>query len=1720
MKTKALLTLLLVAIVLKSSFAQLTGIKSVPGDYASLESAIAALNSSGVGTGGVTFNVAAGYSETFASPSAGIISVSGTGANPIVFQKYGIGANPVITGAHPGVGSFDGIIVFKGSDYITFEGISLLENGLNYFDDERMEWGFALLKASGSAPFNGCQHITIKNCNIQLYQSEHRTTGIYSGNHTNLSDAGLPIIVQEDANSYCKFYGNVISNVYKGISLNGYADTAPYILLDKGNEIGVEGGNLITDFGGSNYEISVIEAVDQDQIMIANNTITGSGSNQMLMGINVKNGQNTFSQIYNNSITLYGYTHVYPISVSLPSGYSYGTVNIHDNTISNCDHYPGVPGFFAAILLTGGNKANIYGNTISHNTHNANATWMANSFDGIKCNSGIDSLEVYSNEISYNTITGGGTMASISYACANAAVHNNAIHHNSITNPAGSNFVYGFLYGIVQGDAAGTVNCYANDIHDLSADNSHAGSSGRIAAIFDNGSSSGIKKMYNNTISNIITNENAAVATAAYGIYLNYNYKINVYGNSISNIVNRADNGTSYGLYVKNSYICHIFNNTVSGIYAPNAHGEQPVTGMYFDNDYGYKIYAHFNTVYLDGSSSTTGNFGSSAIFSRTNMVLEMQNNILDNRCVPSGTGKTVAYRRSDNVLAQYLSWSGHNDFYAGMPGPNNLIYTDGSNSFPDIAGYKAYMLSTDVNSIREAQSFSESPAFLNVAALPYNLRLSSVEETFCESGGVAVNYPTVIIDDFDGQPRYPNLGYPDNSAFPANAPDVGAFEFAGKTPDQVPPVIIYTELPNTSNTGPQILNASISDASGVPVTGTGLPVINWRVNGGAMNSNAGVYQSGNEYMFTFGTTFMPADIIEYYITAQDNALPAANVTSEPSYDADGFTPNPPACSTPPSTLCFYTILGVLCGDYTIGTGGDFATLSGAGGFFEAVGSSVLTCDVSATIVSDLTGEGNHPLYGWLEEGTGNYKITIQSNNNVRKTISGSYPYGGMIRLYEVQRVFIDGGIAKSLLFRSSGDSKSSAGPAFYFGNGCGEAELKNCIIEGDITNDYSGLLTIETESAIQITVAGNEIRDSKGGHIGSPLNGIYVSVANADSVVIRDNNIYNWTSKGIFISSLNGNSRIANNSFFYDQPLASGIQQTAIYVTGRYSHPAINGNYIGGQSPLCGGSAFRHVGSSSFTGIFMNLGSGGGFGPQQPFFGIPVYTTVDNNMIQNISVETDAGYASDCFSGIRLADGQANIGSLLGNQIGSLTDAGPITINGAGQSYGIFTSTSSGQSKIENNSVGNLTLTAPAGTPQFTGIYTNAAFVSKNRISRIGVLYPVLTPVLTGIHDASSTMTGSFFSNNSISLDGGTALNPTVYGIQATGSTYSSYYYNSVSIIGAATSAASTYAFYNGSGNSFSVKDNIFSNSRLPGGAGKHYSVYSTNEPSSWDSDYNDLYSVSEPLAHWNGSDISSLANWQAATFGDMHSVSTNPSFVSATDLHTFAGSLDNTGIYIQGIDTDLAGNATTDPPDIGCYQFSAPLTKTLNLSLLLEGLYAGAGTMNPAMDGNTSLPQWGAGIADKIQVQLHEATSPYNMVGSPKTVDLLTDGTVQVTMPGTLSGDYYIAVLHRNSLETWSASPVSFAGSSISYDFSGAASAAFGNNLKQDGTLYLLYSGDVNQDGNIDGFDIDLIDLKTSAFGAGYLPEDINGDGITDALDLIITDNNGSLFISVIRP
>lgn len=57
------LILIILACFHGQGYSQLTGIKTIPGNYATISSAVADLNIQGVGPGGVTFNVAAGYLE-------------------------------------------------------------------------------------------------------------------------------------------------------------------------------------------------------------------------------------------------------------------------------------------------------------------------------------------------------------------------------------------------------------------------------------------------------------------------------------------------------------------------------------------------------------------------------------------------------------------------------------------------------------------------------------------------------------------------------------------------------------------------------------------------------------------------------------------------------------------------------------------------------------------------------------------------------------------------------------------------------------------------------------------------------------------------------------------------------------------------------------------------------------------------------------------------------------------------------------------------------------------------------------------------------------------------------------------------------------------------------------------------------------------------------------------------------------------------------------------------------------------------------------------------------------------------------------------------------------------------------------------------------------------------------------------------------------------------
>jgi hypothetical protein len=194
--------------------------------------------------------------------------------------------------------------------------------------------------------------------------------------------------------------------------------------------------------------------------------------------------------------------------------------------------------------------------------------------------------------------------------------------------------------------------------------------------------------------------------------------------------------------------------------------------------------------------------------------------------------------------------------------------------------------------------------------------------------------------------------------------------------------------------------------------------------------------------------------------------------------------------------------------------------------------------------------------------------------------------------------------------------------------------------------------------------------------------------------------------------------------------------------------------------------------------------------------------------------------------------------------------------------------------------------------------------------------------------------------------------------------------------------------------------------------------------------------------------------------------------------------------------------------------------VNRTLNLNVLLQGLYDGDGMMHKSQDSNGD--KYPGTIADKVIIELHSAAADEypTIVYSTGLVDLNNIGAISVDIPAMHNGMYYVTVKHRNSIETVSAVPIQFNGSVISYVFD-TPSKAFGSNLllTEDG-YPVIYAGDVNHDGMVDAEDINQIYSGSILFSSGYLDTDINGDGIIDALDLIMTDNNASKFISVMKP
>lgn len=225
------------------------------------------------------------------------------------------------------------------------------------------------------------------------------------------------------------------------------------------------------------------------------------------------------------------------------------------------------------------------------------------------------------------------------------------------------------------------------------------------------------------------------------------------------------------------------------------------------------------------------------------------------------------------------------------------------------------------------------------------------------------------------------------------------------------------------------------------------------------------------------------------------------------------------------------------------------------------------------------------------------------------------------------------------------------------------------------------------------------------------------------------------------------------------------------------------------------------------------------------------------------------------------------------------------------------------------------------------------------------------------------------------------------------------------------------------------------------------------------------------------------------------------------------------NSGSYYYGGYSATGGGFWNGSTNISGTLTINNVEKNLNLSqILLEGLYDSNGMLRQSENGNG--PQFASGIADQITIELHHASNYGTIAYALNNVPLSTLGSASATIPGNYNSSYYITIKHRNCLEITSSAPISFSGSTINYSFNNP-SLVYGNNLLQTGDgYYVIYCGDINQDGSINQTDMNLLQASTSLFEEGYQTADLNGDGCCDAMDMILLDNNAAQNRSKIIP
>jgi hypothetical protein len=779
--------------------------------------------------------------------------------------------------------------------------------------------------------------------------TNYGTTGTFSA-YANVSGTVNGILVRNTKN-YTISYNSISSSVggttvgtLRGIFVNAFSNapigtftnTVSFNTLDikSGLITGAVSGIVLE--GTSASTTSTMNVNSNTFNGLSHTTATASGTlifiQQVGPHLNVSVSNNTFNSLM--AITTGGATFI-SASYTMPAG---GTQVYNNNTITGGFNKTGagstVTGYtsgsssptgsthtstgnnFSGITVTGATAITGWSTSDGLTSSSPTKTFSGNTFTnwtggtssvvGISFNYGNSNSVVTNNVI--NNITSAGSITGISLGTSNTGtVH--TVSNNTVTNLTSTGTGTGFnINGIAIGAHSVTAVNVSNNIVNTF---NNASSTGQVIAINASAGATGTTNVFNHEVFGI----NASGVTPLLGgiAALGTAGTINIYANKIHTLNASGattNNGATTGLVLQGGLNVNCYNNIIGGLINPLGSGINSIMGIQVQSTVAgstYKIYN--NSVFLNATSTGT-NFGTSGLFHAGNATatigaLDMVNNIIINQSSFTGTGITVAIRRSLAALNNYATTSNRNLLFAGTPSATNVIYNDGTTSYQTISDFKTIVSTRETNSFTSEGTYAfQTPGSFFISTTESNVNfLKPVAgiTTQAESGGVT--FPSIFTTDFAGVIRGGNVGYSGSGT----NPDLGAFEFAGVTPA---PIIVLNSV-TPAATQQCVTTSRLVSVTVTPSSGTLSSVnLNYAFNGVAQTTIAMTNTSGNIWEGTLPAS-TPTNATVTWSVSATNSVPLTSTFNGSTYKDEplfGVTAtvtaaNTTVCAGSPTTL-------------------------------------------------------------------------------------------------------------------------------------------------------------------------------------------------------------------------------------------------------------------------------------------------------------------------------------------------------------------------------------------------------------------------------------------------------------------------------------------------------------------------------------------------------------------------------------------------------------------------------------------------------------------------------------------------------------------------------------------------------------------------------------------------------------------------------------------------